>query len=89
MKELHLSTAEMYGVVSDVFCGKSLYCVETAEQAEHDCYREMLNRADEDTAEFTESNFRAWPLATWPHDLTFEEAFDWIGEQKTKAKGGE
>jgi hypothetical protein len=37
---------------------------------------------DGDQDEVRPEQFRAWPVATWPDDLEFEEAFRWIGAQK-------
>ena len=79
--------SKMFGVVSDVLMGKSLHYCETAEQAERDCYGEQGDECDDpDEQRLSLSNFRAWPIESWPDDLSFEEAFDWIGEQRKQGR---
>lgn len=72
-------------VVSDVWMGQAMVVADSREAAERHQYLETLTSQgyveDDDQAEVRPEQFRAWPAETWPHELSFEEAFDWIGKQ--------
>jgi hypothetical protein len=80
---------QLFGVVSDVLCGKSLHWCTTAEQAETACCEEQCAATPrDDESHFTPANFKAWPEIAWPHHLSFEAAFDWIKEQRNPTTPG-
>jgi hypothetical protein len=93
MTDLNTRAAEMrmFGCVSNIYTGMSLFSCETAEQAEEECYRDVLAEKECDDDYDPENypvlpeQFRAWPYFDWPHDLSFADAFDWIGEQNRAA----
>jgi len=76
-------------VVSNVFMGRGWFLCDTAERASRYQYLEILHdygyTESSDQGEVLPEQFRAWPVRTWPHHLSFEEAFDWIGAQKKAA----
>ena len=71
-------------VVSNVYMGRAWHICGTAEEAAHNQYLETLHEQgydeDSDQSEVTPEQFRACPIEIWPHHLSFEEAFDWIGQ---------
>jgi hypothetical protein len=81
---------ELYFVVSDVWMGCGEVWAESAEDAARCQYNQILNcKLLEDDADEEEiydmvrlEQFRAWPYRNWPHHLSFDEAFYWIGEQR-------
>jgi len=80
-----------YYVVSDIWCGKAWFCgVADAAEAERLCRNEVEQLNGDDYADeadmFSLKHFRAWPVDDWPHHLTFEEAFDWIGQQRRESE---
>lgn len=77
--------AELFYVVSDVWMGQSMVIADSRDTAERHQYEETLSwqgySEEDDQTEVQREQFRAWPVATFPHHLEFAEAFDWIGEQ--------
>lgn len=68
-------------VVSNVWMGRAEHCCKTATQAARNQYLEMRQQHGR---EVTPEQFRAWPVETWPHTLSFEQAFEWIGQNVTR-----
>lgn len=78
----------LFYVVSDVWMGRSMVSAETRAAAERHQYQETLAwqgyDEESDQSEVRPEQFRAWPVDTWPHELEFAEAFDWIEKQEKK-----
>ena len=76
-------------VVSNVFMGRGWHVCGTTEEAARNQYLETLHEygytESSDQGEVLPEHFRAWPHESWPHHLSFEEAFDWIGQQRKAA----
>lgn len=81
----------LYGVVSDVFTGKSFFVSTSAEDAAIACYKEKVDEhgGDEeaDDVDFSPDNFRAWPQNNWPRNTSNEEAYDLIGKWEGSISG--
>lgn len=77
---------QLFYVVSDVWMGRTLHHCPTAQQAARNQYLEVLQDhgydEESDQSEILPEQFRAWPVASFPEHLEFEEAFDWIGARQ-------
>lgn len=86
------TATQSFYVVSDTWMGRALHVCATREEAAHNQYLETLTQhgynEDSDQSEVRPEQFRAWPAETFPHELSFEEAFEWIGKQTSATGGG-